>query len=87
MGAGGGRDHAADRGNRGSRADDTDKRYGASCMRPDDDEDEGMGTSNEIRRDGADELARQQREEVERVVEAERRREEEDKRRRRERGD
>jgi len=56
-------------------------------MRPgDNDEDEGMGTTGEIRRKELDEAARQQSEERERLLEAERRREEEEQRRR-DRGD
>jgi hypothetical protein len=45
-------------------------------MRPsDDDDDQGMDTTGEIRRKEAEEFARQQREERERLVEAEREKE------------
>jgi hypothetical protein len=46
------------------------------------DEDEGMGTSGEIRRQEAEELAHQQREERERLIEAQREREEAERQRR-----
>ena len=48
----------------------------------DDEEDEGMGTSGEIRHDRAEEQAQREREERERLVEAERQRQEEERRRR-----
>jgi len=52
-------------------------------MRWADDEDEGMDTTGEIRRkEQAEELARQQREERERLIEAEERRPEAERRRR-----